>query len=76
MTRPDIRARQEELDALARERGWRRGNYRSWHVGGWTVAVSAGGYPKRNFVASQKGKRREFGSLEDLVAFLTSPANR
>ena len=71
----DSRARQAELDAFARRKGWRRSRYRSWHANGWTIAVGSHGYPKRNFIASRKDRTQEFGSLDDLER-LVAPRTR
>jgi hypothetical protein len=67
-----IRARQAELDRYAQKMGWERGPFRSWTTRGYTIALAARGYPKRQFVITHRdsAERRHVDDLEDVIRFL------
>lgn len=61
------RREQSELDACASRRSWDRGRFKSWKFRGFTISVSANGYPRRRFVASKDGDAKEFDDLDELL---------
>lgn len=63
-----LRARQAELAAHARRKGWERGRLGSYRAGRLTIAVGASGYPKPDFVATDRltKETRKLRTLEDV----------
>jgi hypothetical protein len=61
------KARQVELDAFARRRGWSSGPFRSWGFHGFTIAVANQG---EKYVAARGSERKFFGDLGELERYV------
>lgn len=63
-----LRRRQAELASFARRKGWERGRLGSWRAGRLTIAIAASGYPKPDFVVTDRltKESRKLRTLEDV----------